>query len=362
MSFGITSLRKHKDEARAERRQHIPQVVLGHDLAAVLKLVALKDQLPPEQLRLITPHLITRERLRDSYERTISVWRDNAATLAAAARYPRLRPTRVDAEAQFYKEGQWHRFQGRAKPMELAAGEEFFLAPRQDVPLEGFFSEADWAQLDDVLMAYQSVRVLEKIEKTTPTDLVSPAEWTLLFHDLGEVTCAELWLSLPSRVVLQASLHGQTLPPELAAHLVAVRRQGAIALHWELSREIHPEPRTLFMPQSMTHEWGHFVIDVHAWDGKTQALDVLVLLNEEEPTPEGMADKIKLAKRVLDRAFSGFENHLVREHITASEDFFEAPPVQVTSLAHVPGLHLIGPYASASEDDTRYWARAAMSV
>jgi hypothetical protein len=361
MSFGITSLKKNKNDARADRAQHITHVVLGHDLAAVLKLVALKDQLPPEQLRLITPHLITRERLCDAYERTVSVWRDNVTTLAAAARYPRLRPTRVDAEAQFYKEGQWHRFGGRARPMELAAGEAFFLAPRQNVPLAGFFSEADWAQLDDVLMAYQSVRVLERIEKTIPTDLVSPAEWTLLFHDLGEVTCAELWLSLPSRVVLKASHHGQSLPPELAGHLVAVHRQGAIALHWEFSKELHPEARTLFIPQSMTHEWGHFVVDVHAFDGQAQAMDVLILLNEEEPTPEGMADKIKLAKRVLDRAFPGFEKHLSKEHISASEDFFETPPAQAVSLAHVPGLHVIGAYAAAA-DDTRYWARSAMSV
>jgi hypothetical protein len=345
MSFGLKVLKKRHDGLKSESAcVHIPQVVIGYDVAAVLKVLELRKTLAPEQLRLVTPHLITRERLLDSYQHVVSRWRDNAVTLSASAKFPCVKSHRIDHESLFFKEGQWHKFAGRAKPMDLQPGEAFFQAPRQDVPLAGFFAPDDWENLDAILHSYQSVRVLENLTKTTPTDLVSPAEWTMLFHDLGEVTCAELWLSLPARLVLKATHQGQTLPPELAAHLAGVRRQAAVNLHWEFSKEIHPQARTLFVPQSMTHEWGHFIVDVHAWNGRSQQMDVLILLHEEEPTTEGMADKIKLAKRVLDRAFPGFEKSLTSEHIVASEDFFEMSDAQ-PALQHVPGLHLLGAYA-----------------
>lgn len=361
MSFHLKSLKKRHDGPKGEHgRQHIQHVVLGFDLAAVLKVLELRKILPPEQLRLITPHLISRQRLVDSYQNVVSVWRNNDVTLNASAKFPELKSNRVDAESLFYKEGQWHKFSGRAKPMDLQAGEAFFQAPRQDVPLQGFFTADEWENLDSILNSYQSVRVLETLEKTTPTDLVSPAEWTMMFHDLGEVTCAELWLSLPARLTLKGSSHGQTLPPELAAHLAGVRRQGAVNLHWEFSKEIYPEARTLFVPQSMTHEWGHFVLDVHPWNGHTQHIDVLILLHEEEPSTEGMADKIKLAKRVLDRAFPGFEKSLKHEHIVASEDFFEMSDAQ-PSLHHIPGLHLLGSYA-ATDGDAKFWVRSALAT
>lgn len=368
MSFGIKALKRTESgkEGKGGQRHHIPTVILGQDLAAVLKLVELKRELPPEKLRLITPRLITRDWLVETYQNGISTLRDNDVTLQIQAKFPRASSTRVDAEPLFYKEGGWHRFGGRAKPMELAPGESFFQAPRQDLGLAGLFSEADWSELDHILNTYQNVRVLETLEKKDPTDLVNRDEWWMLFRDLGEVTCGELWLSLPSKQVLKASHQGSSLPVEMAHYFAGIKRQAALCLTWQFDKEIYGEARTLFVPQSMTHEWGHFVLDVHGWDAgaRTQLVSALILLQEEEPTSEFMADKIKLCKRVLDRAFPDFERHLKHEHIHASEDYFEEVGEGQDAealLVSQPTLHLLGAYGT-SNLRAKYLARALLTL
>ena len=221
MSFGIKALKRGgKDPTgNAASRVHIPTVICGYDLAAVLKLVELKSTHSPEKLRLVTPRFLTRDYLIETYQNCVSTFRKNETTLEIAQKYPHARSTYVENESLFYKDGQWHKFGGRAKSMELASGEDYFLPGRQDLEIQGLFSETDWNELDETLKAYQSVRVLELLEKKIPQDLVNKDEWWMLFHDLGEVTCEELWLSLPSRLILKASKHGQTLPSEMAAYM-----------------------------------------------------------------------------------------------------------------------------------------------
>lgn len=367
MSFGLTTLKKQKTDGRAEHtRQHISQVILGFDLAAILKLVELKKTYGPESLRLITPRFLTRESLLETYRSSISTLRDNELTLKIAEKFPHAKSVRFEQESLFAKEGQWQRFGGRAKPMELQEGESFFQSPRQEIELSSLFSPSEWDQLDETLKAYQSVRILEKLEKQNPTDLANRDEWWLLFHDLGEVTCTDLWVSLPARAVLKASEQGQRLPNEAAAWFASVKRQAAITLSWELTRELYPEPRTLFVPQSMTHEWGHFIVDVGGWDEFRQChtASAMILLHEEEPTSESMADKIKLLKRVLERVFPGFEQHIRKEYISASEDFFEwLDDVSGAEalLIGVPQLHVMGQYAAATGSE-KFLSRSLIAL
>ncbi len=365
MAFGIKALKRHENtDKHAERRVHVPQLILGHDLAAVLKLVELKREHGPERLRLVTPHFLTKDVLVNAHRHFSTTLRDNQHTLEVAAKFSHARTRRREEEPLFYKEGQWHRFGGRAKPMELLPGEAYFLPARQELDLESLFSPEDWESLDDTLKAYQQVRVLETLEKKAPGDLADRDEWWMLFHDLGEMTCEDLWLSLPARQVLKASSHGRTLPPEAAAYLTSVRAQAAVSVSWEFSKEIHQGPRTLFLPQSMTHEWGHFILDLDAWDGSRQSASALILLQEEEATSELMADKIKLMKRVLERVFPGFEALAGREHIMASEDFLEWPGDKQAAealLVSVPRLHTLGAYG-AGTFDASFLARALLSV
>ena len=366
MSFGIKSFKKNKQELAAAEKKHIAHVILGQDIAAVLQLVALKTQHAPENLRLITPRFLTREVLIDQYRCAPSTLRSNAHTLQVLEKFPFAKSLRFETESLFYKDGSWHKFNSRAKPMDLKSFEDTFLPARQEITLESLFSPEDWAQLDDTLKAYQSVRVLEKLEKQKPTDLANVDEWWMLFHDLGEVTATHLYTSLPARELLKRSGQGQTLPTEMSAWLSSVEKKAAIAIHFECNKQLHEETQTLFIPQSMTHEWGHFIVDVHPYDAQTKShpLSALILLHDEEPTSEIMADKIKLLKRVFERVFPRFQESVLSEYIFVSEDFFEV--VRDEKLAEelsvgVSQLTILGQY-SAQNLAHNFLSRALMSV
>ncbi|MBY0516398.1 MAG: hypothetical protein K2P81_05790 [Bacteriovoracaceae bacterium] len=367
MSFGLKSFKKQKDDSKsAQGRTHISQVILGGDLAAVLKLVELKKTFSPTDLRLITPRFLTKQHLIENYESSVSTLRDNALTLEIAAKFPNAKSVRFENESLFMKDGSWHKFGSRAKPMEFQTGEDYFLNPRQEIELSSLFSSSDWNELDDILNTYQNVRILEKIEKQNPTDLASQDEWWMLFRDLSEVTCTDLWLSLAARDVLKASDQGQTLPTEMAAWLASLKRQAGITISWQSSKEMYPEVATLFVPQSMTHEWGHFIVDIHPYNEakKSYPLNALILLHDEEPTSELMADKIKLCKRVFDRVFKDFSQSVSKEYIHASEDLFEIPSepnLAESLLIGVPKLHMLG-HGALTPAEAKFLPRSLLSL
>jgi hypothetical protein len=353
MSFGIKSFKKSKQDQISQDRKHISHVILGQDLSSVLKLVELKKTHGPESLRLITPRFLTREILEQHYISQISTLRDNVQTLEVTGLYPNAQSVRFEEEPLFYKDGGWHKFNSRAKPMELQGGESFYQAPRQEIKLSSLFSDSDWNELDETLKAYQSVRILEKLEKINPTDLAHQDEWWMLFHDLGEVTCTHLYSSLAAREVLKRSGQGQTLPTEMAAWLSSIKKISGIGIYFECNDAVYPDATTLFVPQSMTHEWGHFVVDVHEYDQskKIYPLTALILLHDEEPTSELMADKIKLMKRVFERVFNGFEKRIETEFIYVNEDYLEwsdEAKLAEDLIVSVPTLTLLGPLAAHS--------------
>ena len=366
MSFGIKSFKKNKQDLIAGDKRHISHVILGQDIAAVLKLVQLKAEHGPENLRLITPRFLTREVLADQYRCSPSTLRSNPHTLQVLEKFPHARSLRFESESLFYKDGSWHKFNSRAKPMELKSFEESFQPPRQEISLESLFSPEDWDQLDETLKAYQSVRVLEKLEKQVPTDLANVDEWWMLFHDLGEVTATHLYTSLSARELLKRSGQGQTLPTEMSAWLSSVEKKAAIAIRFECNKQLHEETQTLFVPQSMTHEWGHFIVDVHPFDAQTKShpLTALILLHDEEPTSEIMADKIKLLKRVFERVFPRFQESILSEYIFVTEDFFEvlsdAKLAEELTVA-VPRLTVLGQYSTQNLEH-KFLSRALLSV
>src|SRR5690606_22132240 len=91
-----------------------------------------------------------------------------------------------------------------------------------------------------------------------------------------------------------------------------------------LNKEVYPHERTLFIPQSMTHEWGHFIVEFQNYDfeTKTQLCHVLILIHDEEPQPEDLGQKIRLMKRVMDRVFPELDGALLKEYIRFDDEMF----------------------------------------
>lgn len=326
MSFGL--LKRFKD-TKSGNTQNIPSkhyrhVIIGQDLGAVLKLLELKNKAPEESVRLITSRPLNRQSLIENYEYGISQLRSPEAVQEIYKKFHNAKILPQSKEASFYKDGKFHDFGGRAKSMDLRHGEEFFTHKGYKLELASLFSPEDWENLDQILKDYSEIRIFEGIEKTTPQDLVDKKEWSFSFKDFASATCENLYVSMSPKRFINYFHHKEKLTPEFIDVCTSVSVQAAISVTWILDKEIHAEERTLLIPQSMTHEWGHFIVEFETFNyqKKEQLCHALFLIHEEEPQSEDLAQKIKLMKRVLDRVFPNIEKHIKKEYIRFDDEMF----------------------------------------
>lgn len=326
MSFGLLKHFKDSKSGTADKvsSKHYRHVIIGQDLGAVLKLVELRKSFPDESVRLITSRPFNRQNLVENYEFGVSHLRSPAAVESIYRKFHDAKILPLSKDSSFYKDGKFHDFGGRAKSMDLQAGEDFFINKGYKLELSSLFSVEDWENLDQILKDHSEIRMFESIEKTTPDELVDKKEWRLSFKDFSTLTAENLYVSLSPKKFLNFLQNKEQFTPELIDVCSSVKIQAAISVTWKLNKEVYPEEKTLFIPQSMTHEWGHFLVEFESYNfqKKEQLCHVLFLIHEEEPQSEDLAAKIKLMKRVLDRVFPDIEKHITKEYIRFDEEMF----------------------------------------
>lgn len=369
MSFGLLKHFKDlkKTGAQIAPPLHVEHIILGHDLGAVLKLLELKKQHPEASVRLVSVRPITKDALLETYHYSVSPLRSQAAVEGIYKRYFNAKIFPQKAEPTFYKDGKFHDFGGRAKPMELQDGEIFFTQKGYKLDFASLFDPQDWENLDQILKDHQEVRIFEAVEKTAPSDLVDKANWLITFKDFARLTCENLYVSLSPKKFHQLLAHKEALTPELIDFCTSVKVQGAISVSWILDKEFVTEEKTLFIPQSMTHEWGHFIVEFeeYQYQSKSQLCHVLFLIHEEEPQSEDLAQKIKLMKRVLDRVFPDIEKHIKKEFIRFDEEMFisEVKDGALEQLGFdFPSLKFLGQVSAVPQDysQEKYLSRSLL--
>jgi hypothetical protein len=326
MSFGLL---KHFKESKSEnthvlRSKHYPHVILGQDLGAVIKLVELLRTEAENSVRLITTRPINKQTLIENYDYGILQLRSAAAVECIYKKYFNAKILPQSKEATFYKDGKFHDFAGRAKSMDLKSGEEFFINKGYKIELKSLFTPQEWEDLDVILNNHSEIRILESIEKTVPEDLIDKKEWSFHFKDFSALTCENVYISMSPKKFLGFIHNKEKITSELIDFCSSAEIHAGISMTWKLDKEIYHEERTLFIPQSMTHEWGHFIVEFETFDHhkKEQICHILFLLHEEGPQSEEMASKIKLMKRVIDRVFPSIEKHIKKEYIRFDEEMF----------------------------------------
>lgn len=324
MSFGLL---KHFKESKNSNGQtttskHYQHLIIGHDLGAVLKLLEIRKK--SESVRLITSRPLTRTSLLEAYEFGVSQLRSSKSVENIYKKYHNAKILPQSKEPSFYKDGKFHDFGGRAKSMDLRHGEEFFTSLGYKIELSSLFAKEDWENLDNILNDHLEVRIFESIEKTIPDELVDKKEWLLTFKDFVTMTGENIYVSMSPKKFLNLIGHKEKFSPEFIDVCTSVNIQSGISISWRLNKEIFSEEKTLFIPQSMTHEWGHFIVEFESYhyENKEQLCHVLFLIHDEEPQPEDLASKIKLMKRVIDRVFPDIEKHITKEYIRFDDEMF----------------------------------------
>lgn len=323
MAFGL--LKHFKDQKKGFQEQNeatfVAHVILGSDLGSVLKLLELKKSFPAESIRLITPRLINKKLLIENYQYGVSQMRSEAAVSETYKHFYDAKILPQNNMPQFYKDGKFHEFSGRAKSMEILEGEHFFLDKGYRLEIASLFSAADWENLDSIISEHIDIRIVEGVEKTEVKDLVEKGEWLLTFKDFKKITCENLYTSMSPKKFHHHLKHKENMTADVIDFCTSIKIQGALSITWLMKKEMYTEDRTLFIPQSMTHEWGHFIVEFeHTSEG--YLCHGLFLIHEEEPQTEDLAAKIKLMKRVLERVFPEFENNIYKEYIRFDDEMF----------------------------------------
>jgi hypothetical protein len=360
MSFGLLKHFKDKKHSSSDKtlEKHYQHVILGQDLGAVLKLMELKRKAPEESVRLITERPLNRDALKENYDFGVLQLRSKSAVEEIYKKHHNAKILPQTKEAVFYKEGKFHDFGGRAKSMDLRRGEEFFTHKGYKVEIQGLFHPEDWENFDQILKDHSEIRIFEGIEKTRSQDLVDKKEWTLTFKDFAVITGENLYVSFSPKKFLSLVYNKEKLTPEFIDVCSGAHIQSGISVTWKLDKELYSEDRTLFIPQSMTHEWGHFLVEFEQYNyqHKEQICHVLFLIHEEEPQTEELASKIKLMKRVLDRVFPDFEKHIKKEYIRFDEEMFisdlKDSAMEQLSFDY-PTLKFIGQMSPVSQDQSK---------
>ena len=323
MSFGL--LKHFKDHKKGFQVQNeakfVAHVVLGSDLGSVLKLIELRKSYPAESIKLISPRLIDKNLLIENYQFGVSQMRSEEVVAEIYKGHFDAKIIPQNLLPQFYKDGKFHDFSGRAKSMELQEGEHFFLDKGYRFELSSLFTSEDWNNLDAIISEHLDLRIVEGIEKSEVTDLVEKSEWLLTFKDFKKITCENLYSSLSPKKFLGFLKNKTQMTPDIIDFCSSAKIQGALSITWIMKKEISGEERTYFIPQSMTHEWGHFIVEFENTI-EHQLCHGLFLIHEEEPQTEDLASKIKLMKRVIERVFPHFEENIYKEYIRFDDEMF----------------------------------------
>ena len=304
MAFGLKEFKKQAKEESQRAPIFYQSLVLGSDLWAVKKLCELIKAHGPERVKLISERPLTKADLKRDFEDMVSLFRGD---------FPELQGQKT-GQAFFYKDGQLRSFDSKAKPVTFLSGEDYFQGPAVYPSAESFFTQDDWDQLDQILTEHVEVKICESISSASNEDLVDIIHWRLSFFDFGVMNVGQLYTSLGSSKVLKLFKEGDGVSDEVSDKLSECESIPCLNVSWELSEPLGENASTYFLPQSLTHEWGHFILETFHTE--------VIFLRDDEPTAEVMGQKLKLAKRVIERVFSGFEKSIKNESIQYLDNYF----------------------------------------
>ena len=281
---------------------------------------------------------------------------------------PRFEVFKTQSNVQFYKDTKFHKFTGRAKPHELGQGEDFFTEASYNIQLNAVFSAEEFESLDEVLNKNQIQRIISNILISEPGDLVEKENFVLETGESESFSCEKLYFCESPKKFLGLVSDKKRMSDEVYSFAAGISNDQGISVHFNCDREITKESGTIILPQSMTHEWGSFILDFKPFDPATgtQEFTGLTFIGEQDVQEEDLAKKIKLMRRVIARVLPELGKAKVEQSIRFSDEY----RISGTKDSHFDDLqnqniHFIGHGAAIKHEAAekfQYLSRGIYSV
>ena len=355
--FGLRALKKAdatNDGLREDR--YIKHMVVGENLYAYLTFEKLNGKYPGEVLWL-TKNLYLGEQIKKDFECSMQSVR--SAEVADEMSFNELTLNSASQTALFYKDTKFHSFGARAKPHNLKAGEEFFTQAFHAVTVPVLLD-------DEQIQAAQVNKIIRSIRTVSASDLVEPTHYEIYSGEQERFRCERVYFCESPRRFYQLVENKAELNESLQKYLVGVENHPGITVYFECRGQFTEHEGSLLIPQSMTHDWGSFILDIEAFDGTFQNFKALTFVNEDDLQEEDLAKKIRLMRKVLERVLPQLEQCEYRTKIKYDPALRMcgmndelAPELRSEAVRLLgPGAPIIHP----ESDKFQYFARGSMSI
>lgn len=316
--FGLRALKKVQDDDSSQnKREYIHHLVYGDNFYAALTYLKLIETYGADKVKLVSQNTITQDSITGSWDCSLNTLRSETAAQYLMTQKPQLEILPFGGSNVFYKDTKFHKFTGRAKPHELKEDEAFYLEPFYQIKKEGLFTDEQWNSLDETLASATFEKYIHSIEVTKPEDLVEVTNFKIRTGESETLECETLyWCESPKTFYAKVE-NKDEISDGVAAYSTALEHRIGLTVHFKVDKKVYDGKGTVFLPQSVTHEWGHFIADFSEFDelASSQEFSCMMFVNEDEVNEEDLAKKIKLMKRVIERVFSEFGKGKYKERI-----------------------------------------------
>jgi hypothetical protein len=220
-----------------------------------------------------------------------------------------------DFSPLFYKDQTFRDFSGRAKPLKMMAFEKFFKLPKKQSDFESQLNEKSLDSFNERSLNFKIDRIFREDET-----------WKLRLSDGSFINALELyWMESTSSFYelldeqLSSRLSKKQVTNLLAQQCVSTLYYGARIPRIESIKN----NQTFFIPQSFTHDWGHFIFDFEVDELTNQhVINGLCLIYENDLEEAEIGKKVTALKKSLERINPDIIANIVDEKIKFTADSF----------------------------------------
>ncbi len=368
--FGLRALKKEsKEQLRKDSRFFFDHIVIGDDHVAAATFLNLLREYPDKKVKIISSSVLNKQSVVNELKCKVSTIRDEESASQLISKSASLEVLATNQEPLFYKDTKLHKFTGRAKPHELMEDEDVFKQSYYNFKWESLFNSDDFEKFDDIILAHQFNKFIERIDLITPEDLVEVTNFQIFTSENEVFECEQLhWCQNP-KTFYKLVKDKDSLDLSLHEYCNKLEARTSLTVNYESNQNFYETSGTVYLPQSVTHDWGHFICDIKPFDpaSNTQEITALMFVTEEISTEEELAKKIRLMKRVMDRVFPIFAKSEVKEFINYRVDSFiknNDDSLSASIKQSHPDLKLYGEGAYLDEDkaNAKYMVRSILSL
>lgn len=293
-------------------------VIVGDNLYAILAYESLSKIFNPTEIILIADHKLN---LNDISMIGPSTLRGEANIESFKIAFPNA-ISGDKRETVFLKEKVLRPFSGKSKSEELLFGEQFFT-------LNGFNCSLD--AIGDIQTIDNKNELIDSINKKACISSISSVTCEQSENDIVPLENFKWHIKTTKNMVFKSSYlvwakpgwqlsnliaNNTTFDKSLIEFLNCTKAPGPLLVKFQLKKKIFNIEATTFLPQSLTHTWGHFIGEFSEDHGEFQEkAEFLTYVDTDDLNEEEVAKRIKLLKKSLEKLSPDFANCQIQENI-----------------------------------------------